>query len=62
MKYDVSCGKGRRGCCLIKPNNDSIPDGLFVLVSEPSDRGPSGWKVVFIPAPNSTGESGKTSG
>lgn len=62
MSYDVSCGKGRRGCCVIMPDNDKLPNGLFVLVPEPSSGGSSGWKVVFIVAPDPAGKSGKTSG
>lgn len=60
MNYDVSCGKGRRGCCIIQPDNDKLPDGVFVLVPEPSTGGSPGWKVVFIMAPKPTGESGET--
>ena len=62
MKYDVSCGKGRRGCCLIKPDIDGLPDGLFVLVPESSPGRSSDWKIVFIMAPKPTGESGQTPG
>lgn len=58
--YDVSCGKGRRGCCIIMPDNDNLPGGLFVLVSESSPGRSSDWKIVFIVAPKPTGDDSET--
>ena len=54
--YDVSCGKGRRGCCIIVPPTDSTPGGLMVVVSGPSSGGSSDWQMVFIPNSAVTGE------
>ena len=47
--YDVSCGKGRRGCCIVVPPTDSTPGGLMVFVSGSSSGGSPDWQMVFIP-------------
>ena len=59
-KYDVSCGKGRRGCCIIIPNSDSGPVSHVVFVSGPSVGGSSGGQMVFIINPETSGRDCKT--
>lgn len=63
--YQSSCGKGRRGCCIIELPNDSEPimpsSGLgsernVVLLLELLDGRPSGWAVVSRPIAETPGE------
>jgi hypothetical protein len=54
--YDVSCGKGRRGCCIVVPATDSTPGGLLVAIYRPSVGGSPDWEMVFIPNSAVTGE------
>ena len=49
--YDVSCGKGRRGCCIIIPDTGVGPVGNVVFVYGPLPGGSSGWQAIFIPHP-----------
>ena len=58
--YDVSCGKGRRGCCIIIPDTDSGSVGNVVLVYGPLPGGSSGWQAVFIVNPEASDRDSKT--
>ncbi len=59
-KYDVSCGKGRRGCCIIIPDSDSGIVGNVVFVYGPSTGGSPGGQMVLIVNPKATGGDSKT--
>ena len=59
-KYDVSCGKGRRGCCIIIPDSDSGHVGHVVFVSGPSTGGSPGGQVVLIINPETSDRDCKT--
>lgn len=45
---DLSCGKGRRGCCIVQPDDDSDNILLFDIVFGLHDGTPSVRSVVSI--------------
>lgn len=59
-KYDVSCGKGRRGCCIIIPDTDSGDVRYVVLVSGPSVGGSPSGQTILVINPEITGKPCKT--
>ena len=59
-KYDVSCGKGRRGCCIIIPDTDSGSVGHVVFVYGSPDGGPSGGQTILVINPEIADKSCKT--
>ena len=58
--YDVSCGKGRRGCCIIIPDTGVGNVGNVVFVYGPLPGGSSGWQAVLVPNPETTDRDSKT--
>lgn len=60
--FESSCGKGRRGCCIIKPDDDSGRIILLDLVFGLPDGQPSIRSMVFVEAEGITGELGETAG
>lgn len=61
-EYQLSCGKGRRGCCIIVPSDDCDDKRNVVLFLELSDGRPSGWAMVSLPIAETPGELGETIG
>ncbi len=59
-KYDLSCGKGRRGCCIIIPDTDSGDVRYVVLVSGPSVGGSPSGQTILVINPEITGKPCKT--
>lgn len=60
--YESSCGKGRRGCCIIRPDDDSDHIILLDLVFGLPDGQPSIRSMVSIPIKEVTGEFSETAG
>ena len=69
--YQSSCGKGRRGCCIIQLPHDEQPtmpssncdnERNVVLLLQFSDGRPSGWAVVSLPIAETPGELGEAIG
>lgn len=69
--YQSSCGKGRRGCCIIQLPNDEQPtmpssncdnERNVVLLLELSDGRPSGWIMVSRPIAETSAEPCETIG
>jgi len=58
--YDISCGKGRRGCCIIIPDTDSNDVRYVVLVSGPSVGGSPSGQTILVINPEIAGKSCKT--
>ena len=52
--FESSCGKGRRGCCIIQPDDDSGRIILLDLVFGLPDRRPSVRSVVSIETSGTT--------
>lgn len=59
-KYDVSCGKGRRGCCIIIPDTDSGSVGHVVFVYGPPSGGSSTGQTILVINPKTTDRDCKT--
>ena len=55
--FESSCGKGRRGCCIIRPDDDSDHIILLDFVFGLPDGQPSIWSVVSITPEETSGES-----
>jgi hypothetical protein len=60
--FESSCGKGRRGCCIIRPDDDSDHIILLDLVFGLPDGTPSIRSMVFIPTQEAAGELSETAG
>ena len=61
-EYSASCGKGRRGCCIIMPSNDCDDERNVVILLQFSDGRPSGWAMVSLPIAETPGGDGETIG
>jgi hypothetical protein len=59
-KYDVSCGKGRRGCCIIIPDSDSGHVGHVIILSGPSVGGSPSGQTILVINPEIAGKPCKT--
>jgi hypothetical protein len=59
--FESSCGKGRRGCCIIRPDGDSDHIILLDLVFGLPDGQPSIRSVVSIPLEETAGELSEAS-
>jgi hypothetical protein len=60
--FESSCGKGRRGCCIIRPDDDSDHIILLDLVFGLPDGQPSIRSMVSIPVTEVTTELSETAG
>jgi hypothetical protein len=60
--YESSCGKGRRGCCIIQPDDDSGNIILLDIVYGLPDGQPSIRSMVFVQTPKVAGEPSETIG
>jgi hypothetical protein len=58
--FESSCGKGRRGCCIIKPSDDSDHIILLDLVYGLPNGQPSIRSMVSIPIKEVAGELSET--
>lgn len=61
-EFESSCGKGRRGCCIIKPDDDSDHIVLLDIVYGLPNGQPSIRSMVFVQTPKVAGESSETIG
>jgi hypothetical protein len=60
--YESSCGKGRRGCCIIQPDDDSGNIILLDIVYGLPDGQPSIRSMVLVKAEDLAGELSETAG
>jgi hypothetical protein len=60
--FESSCGKGRRGCCIIRPDDDSNHVILLDIVFGLPDGQPSIRSMVSIPIKEAAGELSETAG
>jgi hypothetical protein len=58
--FESSCGKGRRGCCIIRPDDDSDHIIVLDIVFGLSDGLPSVRSMVSIPIKEAAGELSET--
>lgn len=60
--FESSCGKGRRGCCIIQPDDDSGRIILLDLVFGLPDGQSPIRSVVLVQTEEPTGELSETAG